>query len=85
MIDFTAILTRRYGGAEWSLIGEDYENLEWLDDSKKPTKKQLEDQWESVQAEIETEKLNQANQREAVLAKLAILGLTVDDLRALGL
>jgi hypothetical protein len=35
--------------AIWSLDGDDYEGLEWLDDSPKPTKKALEALWPEVQ------------------------------------
>ena len=49
MIDIPAILNENYPGAVWSLSGEQYEGLEWLDDSPKPTKKALEDAWPEVQ------------------------------------
>ena len=48
-MDIAAILTDKYPGAQWSLDGDDYEGLEWLDDSPKPTKKALETAWPEVQ------------------------------------
>ena len=48
-MDIAAILTDKYPGALWSLNGDDYEGLEWLDDSPKPTKKALEGLWPEVQ------------------------------------
>jgi len=84
MIDYTLILRKRYE-AEWTLNGDDYENLVWLSDSPKPTKKQLDDQWESVLAEIEADKQAKIDAKEAAQAKLTALGLTVSDLEALGL
>ena len=48
-MDIPAILTDKYPGAQWSLIGENYEGLEWLDDSPKPTKKALESAWPEVE------------------------------------
>ena len=48
-MDITLILTEKYPGALWSLDGEDYDGLEWLDDSPKPTKRALETAWPEVQ------------------------------------
>jgi len=84
MIDYTLILRKRYA-AEWVLNGDDYENLVWLSDSPKPTKKELDDLWESVLDQVETEKQSKIAAKEAAQAKLAALGLTVEDLTALGL
>ena len=64
-------------GAEWSLNGDDYESLEWLDtEQTKPTK-----------AEIETAIANPLPEPEPTVAdKLASVGLNLDDLKeALGL
>ena len=48
-MDIPAILTDKYASAQWSLDGDDYEGLTWLDDSPKPTKKALEALWPEVQ------------------------------------
>ena len=48
-MDIPHILTRNYPGAAWTLDGDDYEGLEWLDDSPKPTKKALEAAWPEVE------------------------------------
>jgi hypothetical protein len=48
-MDITQVLADKYPGAQWSLNGDDYEGLEWLDDSPKPTKKALEALWPEVQ------------------------------------
>ena len=48
-MDIPAILTDKYPGTFWMLDGDDYEGLEWLDDSPKPTKKALEALWPEVQ------------------------------------
>jgi hypothetical protein len=48
-MDIVAILEEKYFGAQWLLNGDDYEGLEWLDDSPKPTKKALENAWPEVQ------------------------------------
>jgi hypothetical protein len=49
MTDYAAVLTAIRPGAEWSLNGDTYDGLTWLDDSPKPTKKTLDDAWPQVQ------------------------------------
>ena len=49
MTDYPAVLAAIRPGAEWSLNGDDYSALTWLDDSPKPTKKTLDDAWPQVQ------------------------------------
>ena len=84
MIDYSKILSRRYD-AEWFLNGDEYEGLTWLSDSTKPSKAELDAQWEDVLSEIEAEKLAAIEKRANALAKLQALGLDVDDLKVLGL
>ena len=59
-MDIPAVLTRNYPGAIWSLNGDDYEGLEWLDESPKPSKKEIEDAWPAVQFAIEMERVERA-------------------------
>jgi hypothetical protein len=68
--------------AEWTLRDGNFENLEWLDMTQsKPTKIEIDAAIEIVkQAEAEA-----AAKKAAAEAKLAALGLTADDLKALGL
>jgi hypothetical protein len=49
MTDYAAVLTAIRPGALWTLDGDDYAGLTWLDDSPKPTKKTLDDAWPQVQ------------------------------------
>ena len=48
MIDYTLILTTKYKGTKWSFDGYKYEGLEWYGDDPKPTKEELDSQWEEV-------------------------------------
>ena len=48
MIDYTAILTANYVGAQWSLNNNDYATLEWYDSTTKPTQVELDAQWPAV-------------------------------------
>ena len=81
-MDIPSILTSRFPEAEWTLNGEDYDGLTWLSDSPKPTKKQLEALWPTVQTEIEAEKQAVIDARQSAIAKLEALGLTVDEVQA---
>lgn len=59
--------------------GSDYEGLQWLDENQsKPTQKEWQDAIDNLAA-IEQAKRNAAEE------KLAKLGLSVDDLKVLGL
>lgn len=80
MIDYSAILSRRYAGKEWTLNGNEYTGLTWLSDSTKPSKATLDGLWTEVQAEIANEISSKAAARQAVLDKL---GLTAAEAAAL--
>ena len=45
MIDYTAILSLNYPGTQWSLNGDSYEGLDWLDSTPKPTQEELDALW----------------------------------------
>jgi hypothetical protein len=85
MIDYATILIRKYKGSEWILNGDDYEGLNWLSNTTKPTKKELDDLWSVVKDEIKAEAEAKVQAKAIAEAKLAALGLTTEDLRALGL
>ena len=83
MIDYATILSRKYRGSEWILDGDDYSGLTWISDTAKPTKKTLDDLWTIVEAEIEAEKSAKDNLKTSAIAKLAALGLTDDEAKAI--
>jgi hypothetical protein len=60
----------------WSINANDYDSLEWMSESAKPTKKELDDLWEMVQVEMKTEKEVKVTQRQAILDRL---GLTAEE------
>ena len=76
MIDYTLILSKKYEGKEWVLDGDFYEGLNWLDDSPKPSKEELDALWELVQEEVVAEKTAKATARQAVLDRL---GITIEE------
>ena len=83
MIDYTAILSRKYIGSQWSLNGDSYQGLVWLSKTDKPTKKELDDLWPEVQKEMQLEIEAKAQAKLAAETKLVALGLTLSDLKAL--
>jgi hypothetical protein len=83
MPDYSLILSINYVGKQWSLDGESHDGLTWLDSSPKPTQAELDDLWESTQAQVEAKKLQAIVVKESALAKLALLGLTQDEVKAL--
>jgi hypothetical protein len=81
MIDYTKVLIRKYPNTLWTLNGDEYSGLTWLDEAvEKPSKKQLEDLWPTVEVEIETEIADKEITRAAVLEKL---GVTSEELALL--
>ena len=52
-MDIPAVLNAIRPGTRWTLDGDDYAGLTWLDDSPKPTKKTLDDAWPQVEYERE--------------------------------
>jgi hypothetical protein len=78
-MELSAILATKYQGSEWTLSGNSYEGLTWLSDTPKPTKKQLEDLWPTVQAEIAANAQAKIDAKASAIAKLEALGLTVEE------
>ena len=78
-MDIAIILSKKYKGQEWILDGEDYEGLTWLSKTPKPTKKEIEDSWSEVLAGIEAEKQAKIDAKASAIAKLEVLGLTVEE------
>ena len=78
-MNYAEILTRKYPGAEWVLRGDE---LEWLSDTPKPKKAELDALWPEVEAEIAAEAQARVDARASAIAKLEALGLTVDEVSA---
>ena len=67
MINYSQILIRNYPGAQWSLNGDSYEGLDWLDSTPKPTQAELDAQWPQVayNAQVEIVETTRRTQYEA--------------------
>ena len=83
MIDYTQILTVNYAGSQWTLNGDSYDGLTWLSETPKPTQAELDALWESTKAAIAAQKQAAIDTKASALAKLAALGLTQDEVKAL--
>lgn len=83
MTDYALVMTRRHAGRQWTLNGNEYNQLVMLDDGETPSKTSLDAAWPAVQAEIAAEQNAQAAARASALAKLSALGLTDDEISAL--
>lgn len=89
MVDIQTVLTRIRPGAEWTLDGDSYEGLTWLDDSPKPTAEEIDEAFPVVAEQLAAEALaaeaeaqQREEQRASAVAKLAALGLTEEEARA---
>ena len=72
--------------AEFSFSDEDYSTIIWDKmDGKAPTQAEIDAAIEAVKADESAAELKPATDTAAAQAKLAALGLTADDLKALGL
>ena len=72
--------------AEYSFTEEDYSSIQWYKlEGDAPTQKEIDDAIKQVKAEEKIAETNKTKAKEAAQAKLAALGLTVEDLQALGL
>jgi hypothetical protein len=83
MIDYTQILAVNYPNSQWTLNGDSYDGLTWLDSSPKPTQAELDALWESTQAAVAAKEQAAKDVKASALAKLTALGLTQDEVKAL--
>jgi hypothetical protein len=83
MIDYSQILITNYPNTQWILDGDSYDGLTWLSDTPKPTQAELDALWESTQAAVAAQKQAAIDVKASALAKLAALGLTQDEVKAL--
>jgi hypothetical protein len=52
MIDYTTILSVNYSGKQWAISGSDYDAINWLDASPKPTQAELDALWPATQKAV---------------------------------
>lgn len=80
MIDYTLILIYFYPDTKWTLTGDDYDGLEWLDESPKPTKEELDAKWQDA---VDLREQKKTAKAEAKAKLLTQLGLTAEEAASL--
>jgi hypothetical protein len=72
--------------SEYTFQSNDYSTIKWVVlEGDAPTQAEIDDAIEQVKADEAQAVIDQANAKSAAQAKLTALGLTVEDLQALGL
>ena len=72
--------------SEYTFENQDYSTITWIIlEGDAPTKKQIDDAIKTIKADEANAEINKAADKASAQAKLAALGLTVEDLQALGL
>ena len=79
------VLTMLCPNVEFVLIGQNFDDIDWLGAKAPITKKQFEDGFAEYDAWKAEQDAAQAAAKAKAQSKLAALGLTVEDLTALGL
>jgi len=59
-VDYPAVLVAKYSGTQWTMDGDKYDGLNWLDTSPKPTQAELDALWPQVQYENQVAAVEQA-------------------------
>ena len=73
-------------GSQFRLENNDYSTIEWFEiDGNAPTQTAIDETIEQIKLEDITQSEAKAQAKAQAEAKLSTLGLTTDDLRALGL
>lgn len=71
--------------AQWTFAGNNYADLNWLSEGNPPTLAEIKTEIANLETKKAQAKIDKENAKIAAEAKLAALGLTGDDLKALGL
>jgi hypothetical protein len=85
MTNFTDVLRMLCPNSEYISIDGVYENIDWCGKKAPITKKQFQDGFAQYEAFKAQQDSAQVEAKATAQAKLAALGLTVEDLQALGL
>ena len=72
-------------GKVWTIYGDDYDSIIWENETPLITKTQFEAGFAQYDAWLVEQEAVYVNAKAAAQAKLTALGLTTDDLKALGL
>jgi len=82
----SAAIKKLRPNAEFSFTNEDYSTIQWdVLEGDAPTQTEIDAAVEQVKADEAQAEIDKAQAKAAAEAKLAALGLTAEDLKALGL
>lgn len=81
-LDYGDALLSLRPGASWVVEDGDLDNIKWMSDEPQPTKKEIEEELERLIQEKNLELESRENAKESALAKLALLGLTEEEAKA---
>jgi hypothetical protein len=83
MPNYHLILGTLYVDKQWSMSGEEYSGLDWFDESPKPTKEELDSRQAEAEATAIAKQQAEKDVKASALDKLAKLGLTQEEVKAL--
>jgi hypothetical protein len=83
MMGFVAALQSLRPGASWTLEGDSYAGLVWLDDSVAPTEAEILDRVDVLAAQSAEAEAAHLAAHESAVVKLADLGITAEEVIAL--
>ena len=73
MIDYSLILSINYAKKRWVLAGNTYEGLEWYDESTKPTKEELDSQWNKVESDAKKNNCKEESKKRIASCDWSVL------------
>jgi hypothetical protein len=85
MANGTDVLTMLCPAGGWIIVENDFDSITWVDERPRCTKAQFEAGFAQYDAWKTEEDAKAASDKTSATAKLEALGLTADDLKALGL
>ena len=85
MANGTDVLQMLCPAGGWIIVENDFDSITWVDDRPRCTKAEFEAGFDQADAAKAAKEAAAIASKEAAQGKLAALGLTADDLKALGL
>ena len=67
MIDYALILATNYIAQQWAISGTDYDGIEWLDTTPKPTQAELDAQWAQVDYQNQYDTVANTRHRQYII------------------
>lgn len=65
-VDYAAVLVAKYPGTQWTLDGDNYDGLTWLDSTPKPSQAELDALWPQVDYENQCDTVSNTRHKEYI-------------------